>query len=312
MIFMSSPASSVIHIASAAAAAMLLLAGLAFHAGRGGDQASMDASPALPAASAVLADAPLPETFQTPVDYLLAPGIRPEPAPAWVADRPMLAVIIDDIGLDPQAAGALMELGVPLTLSILPFAADAPAISQAAAEVGLEVFLHMPMEPVGLDDPGPNALLRNHSSAEMARRMAWALARVPVAVGFNNHMGSAITADQAAMARFFAGLEGSGLVFVDSLTHPQSVAGRAAASAGLQSLRRDVFLDHVRTPAAVDAAIEEALHRARQNGSAIAIGHPHPATLAALQSLGERAEAAGVELVTVSQIAQAHARQQAS
>jgi len=68
----------------------------------------------------------------------------------------------------------------------------------------------------------------------------------------------------------------------------------------------------VRSPEAIDAAIEEALQRALQSGSAIAIGHPHAMTLTALEGLTARAEAAGVELVSVSRLAEARTRMQAS
>lgn len=304
MIFMSPPATSFIHLASAAAAAILLVAGLAFQLGRGQDEAP-GAGEVEPAGLAVLAEAPA------------EPGGREGHAAPMLslpaaADRPMLAVIIDDVGLDRAAVELLLERRFPVTLSILPFAGSAPEIARAAAEAGMEVFLHLPMEPVGLADPGPNALLRSHDDATLARRLNWALSRVPGAVGFNNHMGSAMTADEAAMARMFGSLQGSGLIFVDSLTHPRSRAASAAAQAGLRALRRDVFLDHVRTPEAVDAAIEAALRRAAQTGTAIAIGHPHAVTLEALERLPERAAAYGVELVPVSQLAGRQAQRRSS
>ncbi|GGB77229.1 hypothetical protein GCM10007417_16370 [Glycocaulis alkaliphilus] len=305
IIFMSSPATSVIHMASAAAAAMLLLAGLAFQLG------SREAAEegALQAVSPGEA-APVLESLPVVADAAMP--VLPEETFVMSGVRPMLAVIIDDIGPEVAVADALVASGLPLTLSILPFADAAPDIAHAASAAGLEVFLHLPMEPVGLADPGPNALIRAHDIAEIARRTGWALSRVPGATGFNNHMGSAMTTDRAAMARVFAALEGSGLIFVDSLTHQRSVAAAVATGAGLTALRRDVFLDHVRTPQAIDAAIGEALDRAVATGSAIAIGHPHAMTLAALEGLAERAEAAGVELVTVSRLAEARGRHQAS
>lgn len=302
---MSSPATSVIQFASAAAAAMLLLAGLAFQLGsRDGDaRVELRTDPSREVA--------LSTFIQPPAAEAVLP-VPPERAAMPATLRPMLAVIIDDIGPNRAVADALIARGLPVTLSILPFADSAPDIARAASLAGLEVFMHLPMEPVGLADPGPNALLRAHNRAEMTRRVRWALSRVPGAAGLNNHMGSAMTADRGAMARVFAGLEGSGLIFVDSLTHPRSVAAGAASQAGLTALRRDVFLDHDRRPEAIDAAIEAALTRSLQTGSAIAIAHPHAATLEALEGLAARAEAAGVELVTVSRIAEARARNQAS
>lgn len=214
----------------------------------------------------------------------------------------MLAVIIDDVGLDPAAAGRLIALDLPLTLSILPYAATAPQIAEAARAGGKDVFLHLPMEPAGLDDPGPLALTRHHSGAALVQRVQWALSRVPGASGFNNHMGSGLTADPEAMDALFAPLAGQDLIFVDSLTSPESVAWSRAAAAGLSAYRRDVFLDHDRDPEAVFAAIQEALDLAAQNGTAIAIGHPHAVTLDALAGLRARAAAAGVDLVLAGEL----------
>jgi polysaccharide deacetylase 2 family uncharacterized protein YibQ len=161
------------------------------------------------------------------------------------------------------------------------------------------------MEPVGLEDPGPNALTKSLGARDFQARLSWAFGRVPGAVGFNNHMGSRLTADRGAMTRLFTSLQGEAerLVFVDSLTHPRSVAGDVAEETGFKVLRRSVFLDHRRDAAAIDAQIEAALETALLRGQAIAIGHPYPETLDALASLSARAEAAGVELTTASALA---------
>lgn len=296
---MSNPATSFIYLASAAAACILMCAGLAFEAGRKGAVSAPDA-PAPEQAFVVSAPAVAPWAEALP------PAYEPQ---VFAATTPVLAIIIDDVGPDMAATQALVDLDLPLTLAILPFAREAEAAARMAAEAGLDVFLHLPMEPVGLDDPGPNALTRHLSDAEIARRAGWALSRVPRAVGFNNHMGSALTRDEAALRRTFAEFAGRDLIFVDSLTHPASKAARVAREGGLEAFRRDVFLDHVRRPEAVDAALEEALRLAAERGHAIAIGHPYPVTLAALEGLAERAREAGVELVTMSTLA---ARQRAS
>ncbi|MGY6533213.1 divergent polysaccharide deacetylase family protein [Glycocaulis sp.] len=305
---MSNPATSFIYLASAAAACILMCAGLAFELGQKAGEADAPeiitvSAPERPAAQVREAPAARPEpASDRSVEF--ASGLR-----SLVSNAPVLAVIIDDIGPDREAAEALIALDIPLTLSILPFAREAGAIAHEAASVGLDVFLHLPMEPVGLDDPGPNALTRHLSEAEMERRALWALSRVPGAMGFNNHMGSAMTRDEAALRRAFAHFAGRDLVFVDSLTHPASRAAHIAAEAGMQALRRDVFLDHVRSPEAVDAALEHALRLAAERGAAIAIGHPYPVTLEALEGLAERAAEHGVELVGMSALA---ARERAS
>lgn len=235
-----------------------------------------------------------------------------EPAdltPTLMPHRPQLAVIIDDVGLDVGAARRLIALDAPVTLSILPYADAASVIAREAGAAGRDVFVHLPMEPVGVEDPGPYALTEFQSPTEMASRITWAFSRVPGAVGFNNHMGSRLTSDRRAMDAMFSasGLPHS-LIFVDSLTHPRSQAASAAQAAGLTAMTRDVFLDHVPDEASVSVQLNQALALALQNGQAIAIGHPRPETLAVLADLSRRAEAVGVELVPISALGAAQAQ----
>jgi polysaccharide deacetylase 2 family uncharacterized protein YibQ len=154
------------------------------------------------------------------------------------------------------------------------------------------------MEPVGLDDPGPGAITAALTPGEIALRVQAALARVPGASGLNNHMGSRVTRNAEAMAAVFAPLRSADLIFVDSLTHPGSIAGEAAQAAGLASFDRDVFLDNPGDDPA--AQLDLAITRALEAGQAVAIGHPRPATLVALAALQAKAAAAGVSVVSVS------------
>ncbi|MEQ8433954.1 MAG: divergent polysaccharide deacetylase family protein [Oceanicaulis sp.] len=228
-----------------------------------------------------------------------ASGLERLAAPAPV--RPRLAVIIDDIGHDMEAARALMAAGLPVTLAILPYAEHAPQIAAEARAAGVEVFVHLPMEPVGLEDPGPGAITTALSPAQVAARVEAALVRVPGAAGLNNHMGSRATRDAGVVAALFQALSGRDLIFVDSLTHPGSLAAGAARVAGLDVFERDVFLDAA--GADPDAQIDAAVARAVETGQAVAIGHPHGDTLRALERLPEKARLAGVDLVVVSALA---------
>ena len=301
------------HLGAALGAGLMLAAALAFNAGAGG----AEESPGQRSAGAWdEAAGPAGAASRTPVADHGASGEpsgtdveagSPAPADAAAsqpAPRPRLAVILDDVA-DLDAARRALTLEAPVTLAVLPYAEAAPDIAARVSAAGRELFVHLPMEPVGLDDPGPYALTKALDADGLSARLAFAFGRAPGAVGFNNHMGSRMTADRAAMDAVFAALgpHASGLIFVDSMTHPRSQAAGAARDAGLTALKRDVFLDHDSDPAAIDARMDEALALAVEHGAAIAIAHPRPETFDALETLAARAEAAGVEIVPVAALA---------
>jgi polysaccharide deacetylase 2 family uncharacterized protein YibQ len=81
------------------------------------------------------------------------------------------------------------------------------------------------------------------------------------------------------------------------------VAFETAQEFGVRSGFRNVpFLDDVPEVAAVRKQLQLALRGAREKGQAIAIGHPHPATLQALREVLPQAKAQGVQLVFASDL----------
>ena len=78
-------------------------------------------------------------------------------------------------------------------------------------------------------------------------------------------------------------LQSRGMVFLDSRTTASTVAEQVADELGVTALRRDVFLDHERTTAAIEAAFNKAVRVAKLKGQAILVGHPYPITLSFLE-----------------------------
>ena len=73
------------------------------------------------------------------------------------------------------------------------------------------------------------------------------------------------------------------LIFVDSMTSAQSVAGKMAAQMGIMTGKRDVFLDDVDDAEKIKEQFNRLNLVAGKHGTAIAIGHPRPKTIAALK-----------------------------
>ncbi|HEV2489328.1 MAG TPA: divergent polysaccharide deacetylase family protein [Candidatus Acidoferrales bacterium] len=221
------------------------------------------------------------------------------------ANSPRLAIIIDDLGTDPAPAETILNLPFPLTLSVLPNEMHSRDIAEEAFQHGDQVLLHLPMEAEG-DAAKPEAIeLRvGISESEVDRLLAEMLDSVPHAIGVNNHEGSRATADPQLMAAVMSAIRARHLFFVDSRTTVATVAYDAARHAGVPAAYRKVFLDDVETREAVLQQLDVAARDATRDGWAIAIGHPHPETLAALAEGLPQMQARGVRLVFVSDLVQ--------
>jgi polysaccharide deacetylase 2 family uncharacterized protein YibQ len=209
--------------------------------------------------------------------------MRSGPPPVFRGARPIIAICIDDLGEDLAGTDRAMALPQAVAMSFLPFAETTPFLAEAAARKGHLVLAHVPMQALGHEDPGPMTLKTGMAPEEIARRLGWNLARVPGLVGINNHEGSRFTADAVGLAPVMATLKARHLFFFDSRTGPDSRVPAAARSAGVMTAGRDIFLDDDPREAAVSAQLEMLAREAKRSGVAIAIGHPHDATLRLLK-----------------------------
>lgn len=196
--------------------------------------------------------------------------------------RSHLAIIIDDIGYDLDTGRALASFPGPLTLAILPETPHATEIDALGTEYGKEIMIHLPMVGRATAAHESHRITANLPEIAIDRFLQETLTSVPHAVGVNNHQGSELTRDRAAMERLMSRLKGASLFFVDSRTAPDTVAATTAERFGIPVASRSVFLDNVREQAAIRVTLAEAIAAARKQGSAIAIGHPYPETLAVL------------------------------
>lgn len=232
------------------------------------------------------------------------PSSRPAAPEASVASDARVAILIDDLGNDRSAVERIASWRYPVAGAVLPDLPGSAAASRALTASGKEVLLHLPMEPRGFPGvrPGPGVVLLSQSDDEIERTLAQDLDTVPGAAGINNHMGSAATADPRVMRVVASVAARRRLFFVDSRTTTSTVARDAAEAAGVPSASRRVFLDDDPSPEAIRRSIEELVRRAREEGNALAIGHPHPTTLAVLERELPALANQGVRLVKIGEL----------
>jgi polysaccharide deacetylase 2 family uncharacterized protein YibQ len=236
--------------------------------------------------------------------YVVAPlAARAGPPAAHAAGTARLAIIVDDMGQDRASADSVLALPFVVTVSVLPHLPVSAQVAEEAARRGDQVLLHLPMESQPGEPNGEAIELRvGMTRDQVDSALEGMLETVPHAAGVNNHQGSRATADPALMEELMAALRERKLFFIDSRTTAATVAYDTAEREGVPAASRKVFLDDTPEREAVLAQLELAARDALRDGSAIAIGHPHPATIAALAEGVPRLEARGIRLVFASDL----------
>lgn len=186
-----------------------------------------------------------------------------------------VAIIVDDFGNNMRGTEEMFKLPVKITVAVMPFLSTSEKDARRAHELGLDVLVHLPMEPrQGKPEwLGPGAVLTKMSDAEVRQRVEAALDNVPFAIGINNHMGSKVTGDERVMGIVLAVCKERGLFFVDSHTNYRSVAGRMARELGLPPVENHIFLDDVHSVSHVAKQMKLVHERAMSQRYCVTIGH---------------------------------------
>lgn len=237
-----------------------------------------------------------------------APGPAPAPpsaSPAVPGPRgeSLLAVVVDGLGYDPSADAESLKLPEKVTVAVIPFGPSSRRVAQAARSRGYTVLIHVPMEPEvqAFDRTDAFRMRRDMPREEMGALLTRMAQDVPNAAGASNHMGSAFTADAAAMGTFAALLRAKGLYLLDSVTTPKSKAVEAARIAGIPAARRDVALDADLPPAEMRGRWDKAVSIARAKGAAVLVCRGRPEAVRFVAGLLPGLRAQGVRPVTLDE-----------
>jgi len=249
---------------------------------------------------------------ETPEQLAAVVPAIPGQLPTWLVNavaapdtggKPMIALVIDDMGVDRKRSTRIIDLKGQMTLSFLTYARDLAEQTGRARKLGHELMLHVSMEPGSKAvDPGPNALLTELSEIEIRRRLEWGMGRFKGYVGINNHMGSKFTSDEKSMRIVIEEIKRRGLLFLDSRTSGRTVGIKLAREMGVPHANRNVFIDHVNEIDSVNTQLHQVEAVARRQGYVVAIGHPREVTLKALGPWLKTVEGRGFKLVPLTTI----------
>lgn len=214
-----------------------------------------------------------------------------------------VAIIIDDIGYNRSLAHRFVALNTNLTFSILPQLPHSKNLAKELHQLGYEIMLHQPMEPYGNGcDPGPGALFVGDNAQRIKQILQANIDGIPFATGVNNHMGSRFTASPNEISTTLKIIRSKKLFFVDSFTSRRSLAHATARRYHMPTAHRNLFLDNIRTEAAIMNQLNHLENLARLHGRAIGIGHPFPQTAKAIGNFARKIKNSKVCMVSVSEI----------
>lgn len=218
-------------------------------------------------------------------------------------NQPAISIIIDDMGYRLKAGSRAVNLSGAITYSFLPHAPYTRQLSQFAHEQSKEVMLHLPMEAESGKKLGPGGLTENMTEKNFVEILESSINSIPYVSGFNNHMGSLLTKNRLWMTRLMRQVAADKkLFFVDSRTTSNSIALKVARAEGLQSIRRDIFIDHKNSKKFIQKQLGKLIQEAQRKGTALAIAHPKKITLAVLEEWLPELEKKGIKLVSVSEL----------
>lgn len=213
-----------------------------------------------------------------------------------------LAIVIDDAGRDLDSQHIYEQMGIPLTLAVMPDQIHTRDAALSWRAHGLPVILHQPMESVSGIGMEPKVILTSMSDAAIRQMLRDSLSQLPEAIGINNHQGSKATIDARTMDIVMNELHHRGLFFFDSHTNSTTAADKAAKTYGVPYVRNDLFVDNSASVSDICAMIQEGADRAKKKGTYIIIGHCRPHTAEAFLQMVPKLKAQGIEFVYLSSL----------
>ena len=212
--------------------------------------------------------------------------------------RPKLAIIIDDVSF-PWQTRMMKEIPYKVTPAFFPPTKGHPETVRLSHEFPF-AMIHLPLEAKYFSRPEEDTLNATDSYETIEKRIKRIKAWFPHITYYNNHTGGFFTAHHDGMDKLIRAMKAENLIFVDSRTIGNSKAPEITKKYDMFLYSRDVFLDNSLNKVEIRSQLQLAVHKAKKNGYAIAIGHPHKNTLEVLRDSKELLQ--GVDMVYINEL----------
>jgi uncharacterized protein len=219
------------------------------------------------------------------------------------SDSPKIALLLGGMGLNKKLTQkAIKDLPADITLAFAPYGNELQEQVDKARKEGHEVFLQVPLEPVGYPatNPGPKTLVGDGSEAENIDSLRWHMSRFHGYAGIVNYMGGRFLAMPKAMKPMLNELKQRGVFFLEDGSMALSSTETAAKLTKTQVRRAKVVIDSTPTPQAIISALTLLEEQATGTGLAIGTGSGLEVTIDTVRDWAKAAAERGIILVPIS------------
>jgi uncharacterized protein len=219
------------------------------------------------------------------------------------SDAPKIALMLGGMGLNKKLTQrAIKELPADITLAFAPYGEDLQAQVDKARADGHEVFLQVPLEPVGfpVSNPGPKTLMGDGSEAENMEFLHWHMSRFAGYAGVVNYMGGRFLAMPKAITPLLSELNRRGIPFLEDGSLALSSTENAAKPMRAKAKRAQVVIDANPSPEAIISALTQLEEQATGTGFAIGTGSGLEVTIDTVREWAKAAAERGIVLVPIT------------
>jgi uncharacterized protein len=215
-----------------------------------------------------------------------------------------LAIVIDDLGNNYERDLGFSSFDYNLTFAVLPYRESSLKSAEFFQNIDrFEVIFHLPLEPLDEIHYEEEMIFTDMSKEEVALKFENAYQDAGGNFsGINNHKGSKFTSDEESMRYLLEEIKKKEMYFLDSFTTHTSLGYSLAQDMGVNSCKRDVFLDYQDDEKDIKEKLYQAANIALEKGEAIAIGHSKEKTLNVLLQESETIAKMGIEFVLLSDV----------
>ena len=216
------------------------------------------------------------------------------------SDSPKIVLILGGMGLNEKLTRkAISDLPASVTFAFAPYGNNLQAQVDKARDEGHEVFLQLPLEPVGFPatNPGPKTLLADADGATNLDALYWHLSRFSGYAGVINYMGGKFLAAPSAVKSLLIELKRRGVAFIEDGSLPLSATDQVATSLNMPVRHGSVQIDQNPDVASITAALQDLEKQASGGGIAIGTGSGLDITIQAVRDWAQDAASRGLEII---------------